>query len=379
MRIDQSASPFDYDPTKLDFPALTLYCLEPPPTLHAIVPFATSNSWAIEPPGEKQYNALKSHFESAFRQWRVKESVSIQPKPNDYTWPPPPSIAGYEENTGEEKVQQVRLAMVNELELKISSHVHNAYSSWQTLPVSHKAELWLVELARSVGRKANMIKECRTGMETLLQENEHLREQVEQLSRCQQPREFQMMPPSTIAMSAKAMLTLGEWSLQNAPPGIGLNLADKELDLGDLVKTSVTRWKKLVQQNRQQSTGMANQRELSSGMGNLMSRGPALFDPTRNTTKPEPRQNTSNTPGGDIGMPDVQGEEDADGETEDEHIRDTQEAITPSQYDHRSGFGQTIPQIPRPDPRTEFYGVPHLGNSYRGGFGQELMQGSHIN
>lgn len=337
MRVDQSASPFDYDPLTLDFPALALHCLEPPPTLHTLIPYASSESWSIAPPDQQQYEALRNHFLRSFKQWRITQSVSTKRKLDEFSYPPHSPMTDNEEEDPDYIVAANQTA--NELETKVDSHLNATFSQWQTLSASQRANYWSLELARSIGRKASTIKEFRTKTELLLQENENLREQVEQLSRCQQPKEFQMMPPSTVAVSAKAMMILGESGVTQG--GVGLNLGDKDLPLGDLVQTSITRWKDVIRRTKAHTNGLSHQRELgtehdSSALGVARSTAkvptPFEFQKAATAAALHSRRQFDNhgAEGPDANMNDIHGEEDAEGELEDD---------IPSQDMQNSGGG----------------------------------------
>ncbi len=130
---------------------------------------------------------------------------------------------------------------------------------WSSLSSPVKDQVWLLELARSVGRKDLTISSLKSDREKILQENAHLRTQVEQLSRCQQPREFQMMPPATIPISSRAAVELDDMAVRGI--GVGLSINDKDEPIEGLVKNAVGRWLAVVQTSRG-NAGMASQRSL---------------------------------------------------------------------------------------------------------------------
>lgn len=88
QQVDVHSLPFDFDPLSLDFPALCLQCLEPPPTLFSSTQHPTSTSWSITPPGEKQNEALQSYFQEEFRKWKVACSTATTAAMEELTYPP---------------------------------------------------------------------------------------------------------------------------------------------------------------------------------------------------------------------------------------------------------------------------------------------------
>jgi hypothetical protein len=146
-----------------------------------------------------------------------------------------------------------------ELEENISNHLHSAFGHWSSMAPATRADNWRLQLAKAIGHMEHTISSLKSDREKILQENAHLRAQVEQLSMCQQPREFQMMPPSTVAISSKAAIELGKIAARGG--GVGLNISDKTETIDGLVKTAMGRWLNVVQSSRANS-GMASQRSL---------------------------------------------------------------------------------------------------------------------
>jgi hypothetical protein len=139
------------------------------------------------------------------------------------------------------------------------NHLDAAFVQWSSLASSVKDQVWRLELARSVGRKALTISSMKSDREKILQDNAHLRTQVEQLSRCQQPREFQMMPPTTIPISSRAAVELDDMGVRGV--AVGLSINDKDEPIEGLVKNAVGRWLAVVRSSRG-NAGMASQRPL---------------------------------------------------------------------------------------------------------------------
>ncbi|TVY38255.1 hypothetical protein LSUB1_G006163, partial [Lachnellula subtilissima] len=184
---------FDYDPLSLDFPALCLHCLPPPPTLYQSTPLPNSSSWSILPPDDHQYQALRSHFSSEFHRWRVSCAIANTIQPDDLSYPPPPHLFADVDDPAE--MAQRAEASASDLESRISEHLHSAFAHWNGLSAQKRQEIWMLEFARSVGKKSQDIEKLKKEKEFILQEATHLKQQVDELSRLQQPREFRLVGP----------------------------------------------------------------------------------------------------------------------------------------------------------------------------------------
>lgn len=153
----------------------------------------------------------------------------------------------------------------SELESSLNAHLNAVYNHWSSLSSHEQTDCWRLELARSVGANADANRTLKSNCEKVIQENNHLRQQVEYLSRCQQPREFQMMPPQTLPLDARTITELSDAGLR-PKKHIGLSLADKDEPLHELVSRSISRWKDVVQTGRGANKGMDQQRAFS-GVG----------------------------------------------------------------------------------------------------------------
>src|SRR4051812_46480820 len=81
--------PFEFDPLTLDFPALVLQCLEPPPTIFSSTFYPTPTSWSLQPPGGDQFKALENHFQEEFKKWRINCKAATTAVNEDLSYPPP--------------------------------------------------------------------------------------------------------------------------------------------------------------------------------------------------------------------------------------------------------------------------------------------------
>ncbi|PBP27771.1 hypothetical protein BUE80_DR001310, partial [Diplocarpon rosae] len=261
QRID-GPSIFDYDPLKLDFPSLVLQCLPPPPTLYQSTTVPTTSSWSIHPPGETQYHALVDHFSAAFQSWRtsVRTATNITADDLSYTLRPQPSTFGVE---GPADIKQRVENAAAALETKISTHLHNVFGHWTALPMPRRSEIWTLELARGVGRKSEELDKIKKERDFLRQEKAHLKQQVEELSCLQHPREFKLSGPSTFPFDAPllGMLTdeLATGSLARS------KLLDSSMPLDAVIERAIGRWKGVVREARGNGNGLVTQRSLSAG------------------------------------------------------------------------------------------------------------------
>ena len=242
----------------LDFPSLALHCLPPPPTLNQSHPLPSTSSWSILPPGDSQYQALRTHFSSAIHNWRVSCAIATTTPREDFSYPPP-ELFNLPEDPSE--VAQRAEAVAMDLESRISDHLHQAFGHWNSLTPQRRTELWTLELARSVGKKAVEVETLKKEKELITQEAAHLRIQVDDLSRLQHPREFKLLAPTTIPLDSTIMSHLAESGLNMS--STGFNIMDRNLHLDAVVDKVIGRWKGVVKEARGASSGLTTQRSLS--------------------------------------------------------------------------------------------------------------------
>ncbi|ROW03026.1 hypothetical protein VMCG_05813 [Cytospora schulzeri] len=257
QQVDVHSMPFDFDPLSLDFPALCLQCLEPPPTLFSSTQHPTSTSWSITPPGERQNKALLSYFHEEFRKWKVSCSTATTAVLEELTYPPS-QAAAFQENT-RDSVQKAERA-AESLEKQVTEHLASAFSVWEQLPPQRRQELWVLELARSVGRKQKEVDTLKETQQSLKQENTNLKSQIDHLNRLQEPREFKLMNPMTWSMDGKMMQLAAEAGLSGRRV-VGLNTEDRHSDINTVVSSAIDRWKSVILNSRATS-GLNAQRPL---------------------------------------------------------------------------------------------------------------------
>lgn len=247
--------PFDFDPLALDFPALTLQCLQPPPTLFSSTQHPTSTSWSVQSPGRREFEALHSYFQEHFKSWKVACLSATTDVLDELTYPPTNGPL-------RDKREQVRKAekSAENLEKQVNEHLQSAYTVWESLSPARQNEVWVLEMARSVGRKHKEAEKMKEEQRNLRQENASLKSQIEQLNRLQQPKEYKMLSPHVFPMDKDALAHAYEQGVKGASL-LGFSLDERELDLSTLVTRSIERWKTVVTSSRG-SNGMSAQRPL---------------------------------------------------------------------------------------------------------------------
>ena len=275
--------PFDFDPFSLDFPALTLQCLEPPPTLFASTQHPTPTSWGILPPGQSQLEALHAYFREEFRHWKFACAGATTAVAEELTYPP--SSNAVRTDTKAEVLAVEKAA--EKMEKHVYDHLGATYSIWNGLPQEQREQLWRLELARGVGRKQKEVDKLKEGQHLLQQENANLKTQIEQLTRLQQPREFKIAPPSTVYFDEKLMRRILEEGIVHQKPSVGFSLTDRHSDLGTLVSSVIDRWKKVIVSTRSATGGLHLQQPLDTTTTSELSPGGS----TRDISSAYPEQN----------------------------------------------------------------------------------------
>ncbi|KAI0413146.1 hypothetical protein F5X98DRAFT_297234 [Xylaria grammica] len=256
QHIDMNSLPFDFEPLALDFPALTLQCLQAPPTLFSSTPHPTSTSWSIQPPGQKQYEALQMYFRDEFHKWRVHCATATTNSTEDLTYPP--SETKFPQDIRESIKKAEKTAAL--LEKQVQEHLQSTYHVWEQLPPQRRSELWGLELARSVGRRQKELAKLRDAQFAVKQENANLKIQLEHLNQLQQPREFRIVPPATIPIEETYMNFLLGLSTSGVK-GVGVTVEERHVDLNTMVSRAIDRWKSVIVSTR--STGLDGQKSLN--------------------------------------------------------------------------------------------------------------------
>ncbi|KAH7175573.1 hypothetical protein EDB81DRAFT_12228 [Dactylonectria macrodidyma] len=256
LQLDINSMPFDFDPLSLDFPALTLQCLQPPPTLFSSTQHPTSTSWSVQSPGQREFDALRSYFQSEFRTWKLTCTSATASAVEESTHPPnmgPYRDAGEAVRNAEKTAEH--------LEAQVDEHLQSAYTVWESLSVQRQQELWILELARGVGRKHKETEKMKQEQHRLKQDNANLKSQIEQLSQLQQPREFKISQPMNVPMEREVLNVLLERGVRSGQ-SLGAGLGDPRLELSAIVSKSIERWKNVIISTRASTAGMNAQRSL---------------------------------------------------------------------------------------------------------------------
>ncbi|KAL2135779.1 hypothetical protein VTI74DRAFT_6984 [Chaetomium olivicolor] len=260
-KFNANSTPFDFDPFSLDFPALTLQCLEPPPTLFASTQHPTPTSWSILPPERNQLQALHAYFQEEFRKWKISCAAATTAAAEELTYPPSVNHVTIDTKAEIRKAEKA----AEKMEKHIYDHLEATYAIWNGLAQEQREQLWRLELARGVGRKQKEVDRLRGGQHLLRQENAHLKLQIEQLTRLQQPREFKIAPPSTVYIDEKLRTQMVEDGWAGERDYVGFNLADRHADLNTVVSTAIERWKNVIVSARSATSGLQAQRSLDTG------------------------------------------------------------------------------------------------------------------
>lgn len=265
----QASPVLDFDPLTMDFPALCLQCLLPPPTLNTSTPIPSPTSWSLSPPDNAQYQAIRNHFTSIFHNYRMSFSFpSTMPK-QDIPFSIPNQLVM---STDNQEMASSSISAANQLELKVNEHLQAIYRAWQALSPDNKTEIWTISLARSIAMKSNQISTLKREIERLAQEAAHLRQQVDEIGRIQYPREFKAVTPRTTHVESEIISVLGEKmygiGVENRSQGDKVdmrnrlsnqanksNILDGNVQLETAVEHVISRWKNVVKEVRVQLGG----------------------------------------------------------------------------------------------------------------------------
>ncbi|KAJ4393444.1 hypothetical protein N0V93_002654 [Gnomoniopsis smithogilvyi] len=257
QHIDTKKMPFDFNPLSMDFPALCLQCLEPPPTLFSSTPYSTATSWSITSPGEKQNEALKSYFKEEFGKWKILCSTVKTAQGDELTSSPSHATTHQEMNTSYHTQKSVESA--RKLELQVSEHLEESFQVWEQLPSPRRQELWVLEMARNIGTRQQEVANLKAAQYSLKQENATLRTQIDHLNTQQRPREYKIVPPLTSGVDEKMAELWSEAGI-GGRHSIGSNSEDRQ-DLNALVSGAIEKWKNVIVTSRA-ANAMKAQRSL---------------------------------------------------------------------------------------------------------------------
>lgn len=158
------------------------------------------------------------------------------------------------------------------LERQVNEHLHSAFAVWDRLPPPRQNELWVLELARGVGRKHKENEKRKEAQQRLEQEVVHLKSNLDQLNRLQQPREFKIVTPTTVPFERDFMSHAYELRIKGAG-ATGFDIQDRDADLGTVISRAVERWKNVIVSSRITNGGMGAQKPLDQPNGTSSANG----------------------------------------------------------------------------------------------------------
>ena len=189
---------------------------------------------------------------------RTDRSGSLAGRPRDYV-----QLDGGKQGLTASAAQEQEDAAVK--------HALDAYNHWDQSSETQKQEGWRLEILRAFSREKEKRQEVDIRLEETLQDVEHCKAQVDRLSRCQQPREFFLKPPTAMPLPKQTLRELN-----------GSSSTTPDWDYDRLL----SKWRIMVQENRRSVSGMAGQRPLMSTSQDSYqspSREPPLVHPSRLT------------------------------------------------------------------------------------------------
>jgi len=234
-------------------------------------------------------------------------------------------------------------------------------------------ELWKLELARAVGEKDGKIAQLKSTVESVQQENAHLRQQLEYLSRCQQPREFAMAPPQTLTIGKRVAVELGEIGVRGGL--VGFQLADQEESLQRRVERAVGRWREIVRSSR--GVGMQGQRSLSGQQQPQTPQGQNQNGQMNGSGQQQMNGGGDGNAGDDMDL-DADGDVDADADPDEEsygnqmHEQLQQAAHVPEALMMGGGYGNNQVQNQNQNQNRQNGNINHNGEA-QNGMGQNAM------
>jgi hypothetical protein len=189
----------DFDFFAQSFPGLCLNILPPPTTLFSPAPFASPESWSLQPPGLQQSDVMNRLFNERCRDMRKSTPEN-----------PPDSVI-----------------------FRHSAHLQGAFENWRLMSDKDQQAQWTLEALRCLTTSRDTNSKLKRRLADAEQHTSHLETQYERLSRCQLPREWLVRPPRTVSISesiAREMQKL---------PGGGL---DSDYD----PNTVISKWRETV-------------------------------------------------------------------------------------------------------------------------------------
>src|SRR6266480_2190162 len=149
-----------YNPFELDFPSLCLRILPQPSTLFSTQPFPTTESWTLNPPGQKQYDALQA---------RIRDRISLFRQQKRHTPP--------KHNTSVTSPTSANPISDSEAD-RLLDHIFQAWQHWSTLDEEARQSTWTLCILRSYTQAETARKEAESTIDVLRRQIEHLSMQL---------------------------------------------------------------------------------------------------------------------------------------------------------------------------------------------------------
>ncbi|KAE9992715.1 hypothetical protein EG327_008145 [Venturia inaequalis] len=224
---------FDFDFFACSFPTLCLKLLPAPPTIHSPTPFATNESWSLNPPADQQYDALhvkiKEHGKAFVRQSQARHQ-------------------NFGATTNVAKAMDMH---------KFFVHASDAYSYWSSLDPNQKQQTWQQEILRSFARAEDARKEGQNTIDSLRRQIDQLTLQLEKGTASSWNGSEPTQNPA--GQSPYAALTSIKCS-----DNLMKELCRQGVDFRDWdYERLVDKWKPVVQEERKAANGLSEQRSLS--------------------------------------------------------------------------------------------------------------------
>lgn len=220
---------FDFDPYALNFPSLCLHILPAPSTLFSPTPFPTADSWSIQPPGQKQFDALNKQVrERLLAQQRQKQINSVYP-------------AGTHSNASSTTSSPLPTPPLFDNDpQKLFCHIADSYNHWMHQTDKVRQEYWQIEILRCYARADDRRREAEVQLENARREIEYLKANRWTSGACD-------ISPITIRLGADTAKELSRH---------GMDFRNWDYD------RLIEKWRGVIRDNKATTSGMAAQKSL---------------------------------------------------------------------------------------------------------------------
>lgn len=308
---------YDFDLFELNFPALCLKVLPVPSTLKSRVPFPTNDSWALLPPGARQWDALQKAVNERIVAHQRVVSMAHNSSNSILLTPPPVDIDAS----------------------KIYNHLNDAWNHWQALNPTQMMEAWQLESLRMFSEADEARKESQKKLQEKVLEIAELKKDLVALRRDMELGTNDSSP----ALSHPSVPPISPKTLQDLWTG-GFDPRQWEYE------SLIEKWKSAMRERRQSSNGMAAQKRLSAAPTQLKpvtkrreeARGRTGQKATPKSAKNAPRNNKVSDQSTKVSEPQSHNLQDAEGEIID--IEQPHHQPVPPQPSHTP-----VPPSPRID------------------------------